>query len=539
MSKTKTPKGSGKSGEKVKEGRVQKSVDAPKSHSKKVAGETAAKISKSDKKSKKSKREPSPESESESDSAASESEVSSDDSGAEKTPAKSGPAQSAKAQVNDTSKGKHASASESESDSSASSESEPEAKVPKANGSAPKASKQAPKAAKSSDSSGSESESESESDGGVPAAKQANVGKSSDAPAVNGKASKGDSDEDSSEGDDGSEGSSDASDSGSEGSEGDDESQAEAGAGSAEVSVKKRKADAVDESAAKKTKVAADGPTTLFVGNLSWNIDDEWLGREFEGFGEIIRSNVMTQRDTGKSKGFGFVEFATAEAAKSAHDAKKDQDLDGRAMNVDYTTGKDQAGGARAGGAGGDRNQRMNQRAQNYGDSRSKPSNTLFCGNLAFSLTAEILKDTFSEYGTVTGVRMPTDRDSGQLKGYGYVEFTSTEEAQSAIDAMNGADLGGRSVRLDFSGPKPDGGGGGRGGFGGGRGGRGSFGGDRGGRGGRGGGRGFDSGGRGGRGGRGGSTNRGMFSLLHHSSQQALMSLIGGYGDFSGTKTTF
>lgn len=129
------------------------------------------------------------------------------------------------------------------------------------------------------------------------------------------------------------------------------------------------------------------------------------------------------------------------------------------------------------------------------------------------------------------GVRLPTDRETGAPKGFGYVTFSSVDEAKVAFDAMQGADLAGRSLRLDYSQPRPNNGdsparggrgGGGRGGFGD-RGGRGSFGG-RGGGGGRGGfgDRGGRGAGRGGsRGGRGGSTNR------------------GGFGDFSGKKTTF
>ena len=112
-------------------------------------------------------------------------------------------------------------------------------------------------------------------------------------------------------------------------------------------------------------------------------------------------------------------------------------------------------------------------------------------------------------------------RETGNPKGFGYVTFSSVDDAKAAFDAMVGAEISGRPVRLDYATPRPDRGeGGGRG-----RGGRGGFN-DRG-RGGRGGGRGGrggfgDRGGRGGaRGGRGGSTNR------------------GGFGDFQGKKQTF
>lgn len=119
---------------------------------------------------------------------------------------------------------------------------------------------------------------------------------------------------------------------------------------------------------------------------------------------------------------------------------------------------------------------------------------------------------------------MPTNIEDGNPKGFGYVQFSSIEEASEAMNNMAGASICGRPIRLDFSTPRANNNGdsprGGRGGRG-----RGGFGGGFGGgfdRGGRGGGRGrggFDRGGRGG--GRGSSTNR------------------GGFGDFKGRKVTF
>lgn len=105
-------------------------------------------------------------------------------------------------------------------------------------------------------------------------------------------------------------------------------------------------------------------------------------------------------------------------------------------------------------------------------------------------------------------------RDSGRFKGFGYITFYSVDDAKSVVEQLQGADLMGRGVRLDYASGRPEnnGGGGGRGGFGGRGGGRGGFG-DRGGRGGRGGfgGRGGGRGGFGDRGGRGGGRGGGGF----------------------------
>ena len=75
---------------------------------------------------------------------------------------------------------------------------------------------------------------------------------------------------------------------------------------------RKRKADDEDNSFAKKPRVndqAGNPPSkNLFVGGLSWNVDDEWLKREFESFGEVVSSRVITERDSGKSKGYTALE---------------------------------------------------------------------------------------------------------------------------------------------------------------------------------------------------------------------------------------
>ena len=120
----------------------------------------------------------------------------------------------------------------------------------------------------------------------------------------------------------------------------------------------------------------------------------------------------------------------------------------------------------------------------------------IYVGNLAYATTDDGLRAAFAQFGEVTAVRVVTDRMTGRSKGFGFVTMPDAGQAQAAIDALNGHELDGRTVRVNESQPKPrEGGfGGGReGGFGGGR--EGGFG---GGRGGFGGGRGGFGGGRGG-----------------------------------------
>jgi cold-inducible RNA-binding protein len=117
-------------------------------------------------------------------------------------------------------------------------------------------------------------------------------------------------------------------------------------------------------------------------------------------------------------------------------------------------------------------------------------STKLFVGNLSFDTTENDLHDAFAAHGTVVEANLMVDRMSGRPRGFAFVTMGSPEEAQKAIEAMNGATLGGRALTVNIARPKedrpPGGGGGGRGprrpGGGGGGGGGGGYGGGRGGR---------------------------------------------------------
>jgi RNA recognition motif-containing protein len=97
----------------------------------------------------------------------------------------------------------------------------------------------------------------------------------------------------------------------------------------------------------------------------------------------------------------------------------------------------------------------------------------LFVGNLAFSTTENDLQDAFAVHGTVVEANLMMDRASGRPRGFAFVTMGSPEEAKKAIDAMNGASLGGRNLTVNEARPKEErpAGGGFRGGRGGDRGG--------------------------------------------------------------------
>ena len=121
----------------------------------------------------------------------------------------------------------------------------------------------------------------------------------------------------------------------------------------------------------------------------------------------------------------------------------------------------------------------------------------IFVGNLSFQTSQDELFAAFSNFGAVERVNIVTDRDTGQSRGFAFVEMTDRTAAEAGISALNGSELNGRAMNVNEARPKPQGGsGGGGGGFGNRGGGGGGYGGGRG-------------GGGGGRGGRGGNSSGG------------------------------
>jgi len=88
----------------------------------------------------------------------------------------------------------------------------------------------------------------------------------------------------------------------------------------------------------------------------------------------------------------------------------------------------------------------------------------IFVGNLSYQTTQEELHAAFSAYGNVERVSVVTDRDSGQPRGFAFVEMTEARDAETAISQLNGAELNGRALNVNEARPKTSGGGGGFGG---------------------------------------------------------------------------
>ncbi len=93
---------------------------------------------------------------------------------------------------------------------------------------------------------------------------------------------------------------------------------------------------------------------------------------------------------------------------------------------------------------------------------------SIYVGNLSYEVTEADLKSVFAEYGSVKRVQLPTDRETGRMRGFGFVEMNADAEEQVAIDALDGAEWMGRALKVNKAKPRED-----RSSFGGGR--QGSF----------------------------------------------------------------
>ena len=117
--------------------------------------------------------------------------------------------------------------------------------------------------------------------------------------------------------------------------------------------------------------------------------------------------------------------------------------------------------------------------AVTLGREKNQMSAKLFVGNLSFNMTENDLHDAFAAHGTVVEANLMMDRATGRPRGFGFVTMSTPEEAQKAIDALNGKEVGGRALTVNIARPREErsggggggGGGGGRRGYGGGGGG--------------------------------------------------------------------
>ena len=155
------------------------------------------------------------------------------------------------------------------------------------------------------------------------------------------------------------------------------------------------------------------------VKNLSFRVDENQLRSHFSSYGKITNISLVRSVD-GKSKGFGFIEFASHKSAQEALDNENEAELDGRALNLSFSRGKPMNSGA---GQGGFRN-------NNNVVSGGEGSTTVFVGNLAYGTNEDGVRKAFSKFGAISDIRI--HRDEEGKSRYAHVEFEEADGASTA-----------------------------------------------------------------------------------------------------------
>ncbi|CAN4117073.1 unnamed protein product [Withania somnifera] len=184
----------------------------------------------------------------------------------------------------------------------------------------------------------------------------------------------------------------------------------------------------------------------IFVGNLPFSVDSAALAELFEQAGEVEMVEVIYDKLTGRSRGFGFVTMSSKEAVEAACQQFNGYEIDGRALRVN---------------SGPPPAKRENSFRDNSsfrggrGGGSFDSSNRVYVGNLAWGVDQLALENLFSEQGKVLDAKVVYDRDSGRSRGFGFVTFSSAEEVNNAIESLDGVDLNGRPIRVSPAEARP------------------------------------------------------------------------------------
>ncbi|XP_071702093.1 28 kDa ribonucleoprotein, chloroplastic-like [Rutidosis leptorrhynchoides] len=176
----------------------------------------------------------------------------------------------------------------------------------------------------------------------------------------------------------------------------------------------------------------------IFVGNLPYDVDSEQLAQLFQQAGVVEISEVIYNRETDQSRGFGFVTMSTVEEAEKAVEMLNRYELGGRYLTVNKAAPR------------GSRPERTERAPQMTG-----PSYRIYVGNLPWDVDDVRLEQLFSEHGKVVNARVVYDRESGRSRGFGFVTMSTESELNDAIENLDGQSMGGRAIRVNVAEEKP------------------------------------------------------------------------------------
>lgn len=173
----------------------------------------------------------------------------------------------------------------------------------------------------------------------------------------------------------------------------------------------------------------------VYIGNIPRNINNDELRRIVEEHAAPEIVEVMFDKYSGRSRRFGFATMKTVEDANAVVEKLDGTEVGGRKIKVNVTEKPLEAMGLSV----------LQADESQFVDSGHK----VYVGNLAKTVTTDMLKDFFSEKGNVVSAKVQRDPGTPKSTGYGFVSFSSEEEAEAAISALNNAVLEGQKIRVN------------------------------------------------------------------------------------------
>ncbi|KAF8720891.1 hypothetical protein HU200_023289 [Digitaria exilis] len=173
----------------------------------------------------------------------------------------------------------------------------------------------------------------------------------------------------------------------------------------------------------------------VFVGNLPFSVDSAQLAGLFEQAGSVEMVEVIYDKLTGRSRGFGFVTMSSVEEGEAAVEQFNGYVLEGRSLRVNSGPAPPRDQSSPRGSRG--------------------EAKRVYVGNLSWGVDNTALANLFKEQGEVLEARVIYDWESGRSRGFGFVTFASDEEVENAISNLDGADLDGRQIRVTVAESRP------------------------------------------------------------------------------------
>uniref|UniRef100_A0ACD5ZTT6 Uncharacterized protein n=1 Tax=Avena sativa TaxID=4498 RepID=A0ACD5ZTT6_AVESA len=182
---------------------------------------------------------------------------------------------------------------------------------------------------------------------------------------------------------------------------------------------------------------AAEPPeeAKIYVGNLPYDVDSERLAQLFDQAGVVEVAEVIYNRESGQSRGFGFVTMSTIEEADKAIETFNRYDISGRLLNVNRAA---------------QRGSRVERPPRQFASAFRA-----YVGNLPWQAEDSRLVQLFSQHGEVLNATVVYDRETGRSRGFGFVTMASKEDLDSAISALDGEELDGRPLRVNVAAERP------------------------------------------------------------------------------------